>query len=118
MTGKKKRKNRKKQAKKASKEKDLVHTFDTLQNFQYLKSKSGIDLFPPSCTEDIPDMIALLKKCHDHFDTLPREVKPAKSSRSSKNESVSTDFGEGTVIKNRADGVKVVKLPWAKLYTR
>ena len=119
MTGKKKRKNRKKMAKKAMRDKDLVHTFDTLQNFQYLKSKSGIDLFPPSCTEDIPDMIELLKKCHDYFDTLPRAVKPAKSGdRSSKNETVSTDFGEGTVIKNRADGVKVVKLPWAKLYTR
>ena len=51
--GKKKRKNRKKRQRKL-RDKDLVHTFDTLQNFQYLKSKSGIDLFPPSCTETFP----------------------------------------------------------------
>ena len=40
MTG-KEAKNRKKMAKKANRDKDLVHTFDTLQNFQYLKSKVG-----------------------------------------------------------------------------
>ena len=31
---------------------------------------------------------------------------------------INTDFGEGTFVEKRADGVKVVKLPWAKLYTR
>jgi uncharacterized coiled-coil DUF342 family protein len=119
QTGKKKRKNKKKQAKKAMREKDLVHTFDTLQNFQYLKSKSGLDLYPPSCTEDIPDTLDLLKKCSDYFDTLPREVKSSNSDGSNgKNKKMKTDFGEGTFVEKRADGVKVVKLSWAKLYTK
>ncbi len=118
-TSKKKRKNKKKQMKKAMRDRDLVHTFDILQNFQYLKSKSKLDLFPPSCTEDIPDTLALLKKCYDYFDTLPRETKSSKSDGSnSKNKKINTDFGEGTFVEKRADGVKVVKLPWAKLYTR
>jgi len=119
QTSKKKRKNKKKQAKKAMREKDLVHTFDTLQNFQYLKSKSGLDLYPPSCTEDIPDTLDLLKKCSYYFDTLPREVKSSNSDGSNgKNKKMKTDFGEGTFVEKRADGVKVVKLSWAKLYTK
>lgn len=35
-----------------------------------------------------------------------------------KNKKMKTDFGEGTFVEKRADGVKVVKLSWAKLYTK
>jgi len=115
--GKKKRKKLKKQKMKQQRDKDLIHTFDTIANFSELKSKSKIDVIPPSCTEDIPDTLDALQKVRDHFDTLPRPVVKKAEKKEKVPKTMSTEFGEGSVVEKRSDGVRIVKLSWATLYT-
>ena len=102
---------------KQQRDKDLIHTFDTIANFSELKSKSKIDVIAPSCTEDIPDTLDALQKVRDHFDTLPRPVVKKAEKKEKVPKTMSTEFGEGSVVEKRSDGVRIVKLSWATLYT-
>ena len=102
---------------KQQRDKDLIHTFDTISNFSELKTKSKIDVNPPSCTEDIPDTLTTLQKVRDYFDTLPRPVVKKAEKKDKGPKSLSTEFGEGSIVEKRSDGVRIVKLSWATLYT-
>lgn len=110
----KKNKRNAKNAAKKMRDKDLMHTLDTISSFDNLRTKSKMkDLKPPICTEDIDDCLKLLKQCRDYFDTLPRPVRVVSEKKDKK---TMTEFGEGQVVEKRADGVKIVKLEWATLY--
>ena len=57
-----------------------------------------------------------MKQCRDYFDTLPRPVRVVAEKKAKSK--MKTEFGEGQVVEKRADGVKIVKLEWATLYTQ